>query len=131
MYDQTMLESIESILIPNWRKYLLLIKDLNYPKSILSLIDENKLSAINTSTVKTSMKQANFQPKYICSIQNFKHEISSKKSRQKYNNNLSGMRNQRDELMREKEELKSEINAYIRIESSLIHLFSEIDPDIC
>ena len=121
VYDQTKLESIENILIPTWRRDLHLIKDLTAPKSILLLIDTDKLSAINTSAIKTSMKLAKFHCKYICSIQVFKHEISSKKSRLKYNNELSDMKDKRNQLMKEREELINEINAFTQIEPYLVH----------
>ena len=113
-YNETQLESIKDILIPTWRRDFHLIKDLTKPKSILSLVDTDILSAKNTSAIKTSMKLAKFPEKYISSIQVFKHEISSKKSRLKYNNKMSDKKNQRDQLLREKEDLLSEINTFLQ-----------------
>ena len=109
-FEEHQLKCIEYILVSTWKIDFHLITNKGNANSILELIDRDKLSAINTLIVKRDMIPAKFPEKYISAIQECKHELSNKKSREKYNVRLSEMRKIKSELIEEKRHLLEEIS---------------------
>ena len=116
-FEQAQLHSIENILVSTWKEDFHTITDRRDPNSILVLIDSKKLSVVNTLKVKGDMTLANIPEKYIFAIQEYKHTISNKKARKKYNISISELR-----------KIKSGLNLEKRL---LLHEISELESTNC
>ena len=113
-YTNTELESISHILKSSWRNDLSRIKNRSTQKSILLIVDDNKLICIDTRKIRKSMETAGFDESYIAVIQNHKRVLSNNEARPKYNARRRENRNLeeiRRKLRSEKAELLKEIRS--------------------